>query len=90
MNLTCKLVPVQYQEYEYGLLACITMLQLYTCTTSTKLSEAKPSTTRSYTFSDALRQLHVSQVLIGSPDCPSVCFVIGQSYLFGFGFTKLS
>ena len=59
MNLTCKLVPVQYQKDEYGLLACITMLQLYTCTTSTKLSEAKPITTRSYTFSDALRQLHV-------------------------------
>ena len=60
MNLACKLVPVQYQEYEYGLLACITLLQLYTCTTSsTKLSEEKPITTRSYTFSDALRLLHV-------------------------------
>jgi len=48
-------------------------------------SKTKPIVTRSHAFSRALRWLHIDW-LTGL----SMSFVIGWSYNFGFGFTKLS
>ena len=75
MSLHCKLVPVQYREYEYGLLVVgVTKLQVWLKNTDFGAS----------------CKLHGFCLSFDWVTGSFVSFVIGWSNYFGFGFTTLS